>query len=235
MYRPLALALFACPALASANVMTFDALSGHLATYTEDGITATSGGNPGLPNPLAPYLEASWPFAAKRLDFVTGGLFQAESFDVLAVSSGYCASVPREQRSLCGEVVSDDDQMPYSWASGYVGSELIQSFGFWREPLWETISLSTLGIIDRLSIEVRSSIELGLPGTCNGQQGCGQLAIDNIRLKPVPEPELYALLLLGGFGAWLSRRRLSSRSSPSALEATSEPEQVALQSSCSTR
>lgn len=212
MIRVLGTLLLACPALASANLMTFDALPnvGALSkTYAEDGITATGNNLVAYwQTPGSAYLAGAEPMFSTRIDFTTGSLFTADSVGILAGGSAFCLL------SNCGS--GFNDPFPYISIAGYRNNVLLGSLAIYRELAddVELISLLSLGVIDRLTVGVNGGM-FGLPGIeglCSLDTGCGHFSIDSLRVTPAPEPETYGLLIIGALGAWLSRRRTTARS-----------------------
>jgi len=63
-----------------------------------------------------------------------------------------------------------------------------------------------LGEIDMLRIRSKY-VGIENPAAVCFASGCGSFNIDNLRVESVPEPEMLGLLLLGGFAAYVSRRR----------------------------
>jgi len=200
--------VLACPSIATAGVMqmTFDTGESLLPwqlTYVEDGITAHSdwfapGGTAGQVNIAHASGLAS---AATYVDITVGdSLFAPISFDLLANGSGYCLPAPR-----C--TTDDGDPIPYIWMSGYLQDAIVSEIGLFRpkSDVWETISLSLLGQIDRLRFSVYWPSYA--TGGCDLTRYCGMFSIDNITVQSVPEPETVTLLALGGLAAFLARRR----------------------------
>jgi hypothetical protein len=206
MLRLLGACLLACPAIVSANVMTFDAAANFppdgTHTYVENGITATgvlSQKDGGI------YVSRTGPWGSSLDLTMSGALFTAESIDIKALGSNYCADVTMGCRS------GSQDPIQYIWVSSYLSDALVSSFGLYRSNsfVFETLSLSLLGTMDMLRIEARHYLDLGLQGGCN--LPCSSFTVDNARLnaQPAPEPETLGLLALGGLAAWLSRRKCS--------------------------
>lgn len=207
-----ALTLLPSLSWATPMVMTFEGVTHDpyaSSPWVENGITAT--GSIGYwTNPGTAHLDRIGSPYATRLDFTTGGLFIPQSIELLAHGSEYCSSEPCFG-GINGEPPSTfDDPIPYIWFNGYLNDQLVGSLSLFRpaSSVFELISLSALGTIDRLTIEVRNYMDLGLPGWCVGN--CGEFDIDNLVVNSVPEPEALSLLALGLAGMLIARRRQRS-------------------------
>ena len=80
--------------------------------------------------------------------------------------------------------------------------------------LFESISLTSFGVIDLLTVGVSGGQD-GLPGIIDGRcgpdHGCGHFNLDSIQVTSVPEPETLLLLIPGLVALVLGRRHSVGR------------------------
>lgn len=206
----LALFMLGAPGLAhatSVQTVTFTGLPPipGASVWVEDGITATAGSGPlaHFSHADAAHLDgAAFPFTS-FIDFTTGSLFDPLSIDVRPAGSGYC-----------GPGSSDcNDPIDYIGVTGFLDDTVVASIGFHRPAgaSFETILLDQLPSLDRLRIQARTFLDLGLPGSCNITAGCGHFDLDNVSLRAVapaiPEPGAIGLFAIGLLCAAYARGR----------------------------
>ncbi len=195
------------------QVMTFTGIpqlpgSAGADVWVEDGITAT-GFIASSGHADEAYIDGGASEFASTLDFTTGGRFDVISIDIRPGGSGYCATLDW----LECQSATTYDPFEYIWITGFVAGTQVASLGLYR-PAGdvETILLGEFfPSIDLLRIQVRPYFELGLTGSCDVGQGCGQVDVDNVTLRaaaPIPEPGsglLFAVAsIIAGGGALTS-------------------------------
>jgi len=202
MLRALTILALACPALASANVMTFDEIPFYntTGTWVEDGITASGSTVGWWQVPGSAQIERLGSAFGSSIDFTMDTGFTPGTVDILFIRSDQCLSV-----EACF-----DGPVPYVWFSGFVGDALVSTFGIYRPASTEfaTINLSFLGEIDMLRIEAKRFSDLGIAvGYCG--TSCGLFKVDNLALTPtsVPEPGTLSLFGVGMAGLLAARKR----------------------------
>ena len=187
---------------ANAAVMTFKDIQfvgPSNGDYQEAGITASSSGWLGFfGTPGTATLDDSGTSNAQFISFTTGGRFSAFQFDILPLSTAFCA--------VGGSGLCDD---PYDNVSvrGFLNGALVAEDTFFAGENPSTYLFGAdYANLDQLVIgALLPSAALG--GFCIGAP-CGHFDIDNVALSPVPLPAALPLFSAAlGFLGYLGWRR----------------------------
>lgn len=188
----------------TAATMTFDNLPDEgamLSTYSENGITATAldGVLANLSGPGSLHVDDAGTAMASALRFMTGGLFDAQSFTL--TSFGYTFQGKRAR-------LTDN-----IFVSGFLGGALVGSASYILSDDIGDVQQILLGAafagIDRLEIALHYPT---IRGVCDAP--CGHFDLEEVTLAgvapaPVPLPATGGILafVLGGVGLLSLRRR----------------------------
>jgi hypothetical protein len=211
MLRIIIVALCFWSGAAAAATMTFNGLPTDeftTNTWTEDGITAkaTWGGLGSHSRPDMAHIDDGGSSFASGISFVTGGLFEATSFDIHALTSSYCSDW-----DTCG--VPFDNVVVEGWRDGMkVAKEAFSMGADWSVSTY--LFGSAFDLLDRLVIRA-GWVPMGGPDSFCMDSPCAHFDIDNVTLQAATNPSVSAVplppaivLMLSAIGATFSVRLL---------------------------
>jgi hypothetical protein len=164
-------------------------------TITEDGITAkaTWGGLGSFTRPGMAHIDDGGSSYASGISFTTGGLFNASSVEIHALTSSYCSDWDN-----CG--VPFDNVVVEGWREGLkIASEAFSMGADWSVSTY--LFGSAFDVLDRLVIRAGWA-PITADSMCMDSP-CAQFDIDNVTLtsaatiSAVPVPPSIVLLLSG--------------------------------------
>lgn len=195
---------------APAANMTFSGLTGDCVgtpSYTENGITATSGGGTDIAyhlNPGVLHMDDSGTTCPQSVEFTMARPFDAISVDILPLESNYCADP--DNCSAPGD--------PYDnvlW-EGFVGDAIVASSKFFMGTTDSTYVFGdAFRGLDKLKVSALLPSLAVIGGECFDAP-CAHFELDNLNLAPIPLPATLWLLAsglttLGAMGVWRRPRR----------------------------
>lgn len=183
--------------MATAATMTFSSLPDEgalLTSYTENGITATSGsGTLGwYTSPGAAHVDDSGTGFTADITFKTGGVFDAASFSL--TSLGF---------NILGPQTPPSDTI---FVTGYSGGSLVAGANYTLSAIAGTVQNIALGsafsMLDAFTITLL--YPRGIP-TCDAP--CSHFDLNSVTLAPVPLPASMTLMGAAGIALVGLRRR----------------------------